>query len=154
MTRRFLHAIPALALGATLSLLPLPGLDRSVASDLPEVSFSQSSFAANEGSVVEMVVIKSGDGATAIDFTTAEGGSPGASAGVDFVSTSGTLYFGSGDSEKRIRVNTIADTEADERAEVFLVRLSVAEDAEATPSARIVIPSTAAAVILNCTTPC
>jgi ELWxxDGT repeat protein len=61
--------------------------------------------------------------AFAVDYATAEGGAQPATAGVDYVSTSGTLSFPQGTKSKTFTV-TVNNDLVDEPAETFLVHLS------------------------------
>jgi len=142
----------------------LPALAQTVegpgaAADPPEISFSRWSYSGCEGSSVTLTVEKDGDGEAAVDYTTVDANSPNpnsvATAGVDYVSTSGSLYFASGDTEKTITVKTNTDTDVTESSELLQVKLSLRSGNDgADNSATLVNPSVSAVVILNVGTSC
>ena len=145
-----------IVLGATLSLLSLPALAQTGASDPPEISFSQVSHSANEGDAMTFVVKKNGDGEASVDYTTFSVGVDNqATANVDYEATSGTLTFFMTDTEHTITVKTKADAEIAEAAETFGVRLSLTTGGDGgQSSATLVYPVAAVGTILNCATPC
>ena len=140
-----------IVIGAALSLIAAPGFAES---GPPEVSFSQQTHVVNEGSRVTLTVTKDGADVAFLNYKTVTLNS-GATAtpGADYQPASGTLYFGADDSEGTITVQVLSDADADEEPEHFGVRLSPGGLRDGTPTATLVIPSTAVVVILNCDTP-
>ena len=156
MKRPIRNLMPPIVLAATLSLLSAPALAQTGASDVPEISFSQVSHAANEGVAMTFTVKKNGDGEAAVDYTTFSVGVDNqATANVDYEATSGTLHFFTADTEHTITVKTLTDAEIDESSETFGVRLSLTSGGDGgQSSATLVYPVAAVGTILNCATPC
>ena len=133
----------------------LPAFAGSDNSALPEVSFSQTTYSANEGSAVTFVVRKNGDGEASVDYQTfATGVDNRATAGADYTAASGNLYFFPDDTELTITVQTSTDTENDESSETFGIRLSAPSGSDGNASVTLVYPLSAVGVILNCATSC
>ena len=133
----------------------LPAFAGSDNSALPEVSFSQVVYSANEGSAVTFVVRKNGDGEASVDYQTfATGVDNRASAGVDYSAASGNLYFSPDETELTITVQTNSDTELDENSESFGIKLSAASGSDGNATATLVYPLSAVGVILNCASSC
>ena len=133
----------------------LPAFAGSDNSALPEVSFSQVVYSANEGSAVTFVVHKNGDGEASVDYQTfATGVDNRASAGVDYSAASGNLYFSPDETELTITVQTNSDTELDENSESFGIKLSAASGSDGNATATLVYPLSAVGVILNCASSC
>lgn len=162
MNRRNYTAVRGIVIGAALALLSPPALAQTVEggsasdTDPAEISFSRSSYSACEGNSATLTVKKDGDGEAAVDYTTADV-SPGplATAGVDYVETSGFLHFETGDTEKTITVQTKTDTDVTEPSEVLKVVLSLSSGGDGThDSAELVSPWRAVVTILNVGTSC
>ncbi len=120
-----------------------------------EVSFSQTTYSANEGSAVTFVVRKNGDGEASVDYETFDTGVDNrATAGTDYTAASGNLYFLPDDTQLTISVQTSTDSELDENSETFGVRLSDASGGDGQAAATIVYPASAVGVILNCDASC
>ena len=133
----------------------LPAFAGSDNSALPEVSFSQTTYSANEGSAVTFVVRKNGDGEASVDYQTfATGVDNRATAGADYTAANGNLYFSPDDTELTITVQTNTDTELDEKSETFGIRLSDASGSDGNAATTLVYPLSAVGVILNCNTSC
>ena len=140
-----------IVIGAALSLLTAPVVAES---DPPEVSFSQQTHVVNEGSRGTLTVTKDGDGVAFLNYeTVALSSGVQATSGADFQALSGSLYFSEEDTERTITVQVLSDADTDEEPEHFGVRLSPGSHADGTPTATLVIPSTAVVVILSCDTP-
>lgn len=90
--------------------------------DTPTVLSFEPSVTVLEGDVMTIRLTRYGDlaGQSSASYATVNST---ASAGVDYVATSGTVTFQPGEQEKLITVTTLAD-QANEPQEVFLVRLS------------------------------
>ena len=102
----------------------------SVAGAAPTFTITDDGAPESDGTVT-FVVTRTGDtsSASTVDFATSD---YGATAGVDYTTTNGTLAFAAGESIKFITVNIIADTTF-ERAETFAVTLSNAGNGEYIP---------------------
>ena len=102
----------------------------SVAGAAPTFMITDDGAPESDGTVT-FVVTRTGDtsAATTVDFATSDFG---ATAGVDYTATNGTLAFAAGESIKFITVNITADTTF-ERAETFAVTLSNAGNGESIP---------------------
>ena len=151
-----LRAISVVAVAALLLVGPVLQTDVQADPDvdLPTISFSQSSYAVNEGYSATLKVKKNGAGAASVNYTTADStGSNPATANDDYDPVSGTLDFADGDTEKTFTVTAKSDAEANEASETLFVRLSLPDDNH-DPAAELKIPATAVVVILNCSTPC
>ncbi|MDE0223652.1 MAG: hypothetical protein OXP28_00770 [Gammaproteobacteria bacterium] len=162
MNRRSYNAVCGIVIGAALALLSLPALAQIAEgpsasdTDPPEISFSRSSYSACEGNSATLTVEKDGDGEAAVNYTTAAA-SPGppATAGVDYVETSGFLHFEAEDTEKTITVQTKTDTDVTESSEVLKVELSLSSGGDGSQdSATLGSPWWAAVTILNVGTSC
>ena len=145
--------IAALALVAAPFLPALAQTDEGPSTAVPpEISFSRSTYSGCEGTSVALIVKKDGDGEATVDYTTADGSNPNpnmlATAGVDYMKTSGSLYFAPEDTEKTITVKALTDTDVTEAAEAFLVVLSLRSGSDgADEQATLVFPSVAAVTI-------
>ena len=123
--------------------------------ELPTIKFSRSSFHVNEGSSVELTVLKDGEGAASVNYKFTDEGvhSDTATANEDYVDAPGTLDFADEETTKTITVNAQADSEVEE-AETVQIHLSLPDTAGVVGSdAKLVIPFKAAIVILDCNTP-
>ena len=161
-------AVRGTVIGAALALLSLPALaqttveggsggssDSSDSCAAPgKVSFSRTVYSACEGENATLIVKKDGDGEAAVAYTTADADSTTqATAGVDYVATSGALHFGTQDTEKTITVRTKTDTDVTERSEVLMVELSLPSWADGQETATFG-QSWAVVTILNVGTSC
>ena len=162
MNRRSYNAVCGTVIGAALALLSLPALAQIAEgpsasdADPPEISFSRSSYSACEGNSATLTVEKDGDGEAAVNYTTADASpGPSATAGVDYVETSGFLHFEAEDTEKTITVQTKTDTDVTESSEVLKVELSLSSGSDGSQdSATLGSPWWAAVTILNVGTSC
>lgn len=90
--------------------------------DIDSVQFERAAYATGEGATAILNVLRSGDlrKTSTVGYATV---AQSASAGVDYVGTSGTLTFAAGQSVQTIGVPTLADSLV-EGDETFLVQLS------------------------------
>ena len=145
------NLLRGIVVGVGLSLLPVSPL---TAADLPEISFSRTSYSTNEGKDAKVIVKKKTAGEAEIRYESYPTGDPPATAGSDYQSVSGSLYFSPTDTEKTITVTTYADSDVDEQTETFGMRLLQGTGGDGQATANLVYPVASAVVILNCATPC
>jgi hypothetical protein len=98
----------------------------------PVVAFENSNYQVDESQTVSVFVVRTGStgGTTSVDYTTGDSslGSPSTggaacTAGVDYITQTGTLTFNPGDTMLEIQIPTCGDA-LDESFEIFSVQLS------------------------------
>ena len=94
--------------------------DNTAQSATSQLSFSQETYAADEGDTLDIIVNKTGTAAVEVSYETV----PGSAAANDFSGSTGTLTWAANDQTSRtISVPITADTNAQEITELFFVRL-------------------------------
>ena len=119
---------------------------------VPIISFSKNFSSVNEGSTVELTVLKDGGGAASVDYEFTTDGVHGAraTANADYVDAPGKLSFADGETTKTIAVTTLTDGEIED-PENFVVRLKLPDTARLDGSdGKLASPSSAAITILDC----
>jgi hypothetical protein len=109
-----------------------------------EISFSSASYSVLEGAGTALInVYRNGNTnrSVTVDFATSNGT---ATAGLDYISTNGTLTFAAGESEKTFGIEIIDDTLSIEPGESVLLALS-----NPTGDSTLEIPSSATLMILD-----
>lgn len=144
--------VGALILGAGMFLSSAPSAASET--DGPEFSFTRSLYSAPEGKSVRFVVKKTGKGEGIVkyesDHANVVNPAQRATPHRDYVPVNGELYFGPEDTEKNITVETQPDSDLDEDAEIFSIKLSIPKASDASHPARLGSKPEAVGLILNC----
>ncbi|MCY4286806.1 MAG: hypothetical protein OXC65_15880 [Thiotrichales bacterium] len=122
--------IVALTLAGALPLLPAMATAQDDGDDgVTMIGFSKSLFFGLEGDAIEFTVTKEGPAEVQIYWATASSANShtgsDAEPGKDFVASRGSLFFFGEDTEKTFTVQTIADGDDTEVAEVVMVGLAI-----------------------------
>ena len=122
--------IAALTLAGALPLFPtIATAQDDGTDDVTVIKFSRTVFFGLEGDAIEFTVTKDGPAEVEIYWATASSANSqtgsDAEPGQDFVVSRGSLFFFGEDTEKTFTVQTIADGDDTEQAELVMVGLAI-----------------------------